>query len=88
MFLVCVQILIIGFLYKEIQRRQVLGTTSITTIEADTIVTTKSGTLTYFYEPKPDTIIKPEIIIPGLENVTYHINDAGFHQLHDYPKEK
>lgn len=48
----------------------------------------KSDTLQYFYEPKADSIIKPEVIFPGLENVSYHINKDGFNQYLDISVQK
>lgn len=87
--LILIQISIIGILFQQItHKKNVLGTVSINPIQKETIVSSPSGKLHYFYELKPDSIIKPEIIFPGLENISYHINKDGFNQLNDYPIEK
>ena len=87
--ILAIQISVIIMLANHIYtKNKVLGVTSVNPIQTNTLLETHPDGLQYFYEPKPDTIIKPEVIFPGLENISYHINKDGLNQFEDYATEK
>lgn len=82
--LILVQILLIGALIKNITNKEVLGTTSINTLSAGGLIYKEINNLKYFYEMKPNAIIKPEVKFDGLENISYKINADGLNQIENY----
>jgi len=83
--LIFIQVLLIGVIIKNITNKKILGTTSINTLNATGLIYQEINNLKYFYEIRPDTIIKPEVKFDGLENVSYRINADGLNQIENYP---
>jgi hypothetical protein len=83
--LLIAQISIIGFLSNQLYTNtHVLGTISINPIQKDTLISSPNSKLKFFYEPKPNTILKPDSTFDGLEDVTYITNSDGLHQKENY----
>lgn len=90
LLVIFIQLLTVGIISKDIYKKKILGAISINPIGKNTVISSASGELKYFYEPKPNTIIKPEPIFAGLENVSYSINADTLNQVDTYsiPKNK
>lgn len=84
LLIILIQFLIIGIIIKNIYKKSALGVVSINPIKKDALITTESGVLKYFYEPKPNSIIKPKPLFEGIENVSYKINADGLNQIENY----
>ncbi len=86
-YLITAQIAIVGGLVLRIyQQKQVLGAVSINPIRSEDIISYTSGGLKYFWEPKPNYIIK-ENSLPGFSAINT-INSDSLNARFDYPIEK
>jgi len=79
--LIVIGVIIFGIYEKKIQ---VLGT-SINPIEKRDIMSSPSGELKYYYEPKPNTQRKEDL--PGF-NATYTINNDSLNDRYSYSSDK
>ena len=85
--LICVQIVVITFLFFQIQYKSnnTLGV-SVNTIDSKTIKKTPRGGLKYFYEPKANTIEK--VNEWGPNKGTYTINNDSLNERFNYSENK
>lgn len=86
------ELFLLGFIYaKDVFYRQKMHEVHINLISKDQVISTSSGILKYFYEPKPATTYEIDLSWMGNAyhyKVQYHINSEGFNQLQNVSEEK
>lgn len=91
---ILIQISIVGILYIQIYNKQnIFKTVSKTIIvnplkKEDYFLNQKLGDMKYFYEPKPNRVIKSDPISPNMEKVNYTINQDRLNQINNYTGSK
>ncbi len=88
LFVILIELFLIIVLAQNINQKNASRFININPSLSDTNTHTKIDGLEYFFEPKPNTIQKPELIFEGLENISYTINNDGLNQLENYSVKK
>ncbi len=85
-FIIAQIIILSGLVLRIYWQQQVLGSVSVNTISKEDVISSQSGEWKYFYEPKPNTVVKDQL--PGFSVATHTYNNDSLNEGFNYSIEK
>ena len=88
-FIIILELIIIKFIGLTIYKKKVLNTSiNIDPLHKENLIFSSEDELTYFYEPKPNTVENEDQKSWLSEQITYTINSDSLNERYDYPVKK